>query len=317
MVVNYFLNTKYLTSNFSIPNAVVDDYIRSADGNQLKILLIILRNTSVVPTLEQLSLMSGLSMETVKDALKFWSDNNIICIVNGLSKQMNIKDYKPEILQPSVIMQMSEDSKDIKDLINIAQNIAGNKRLTPYEMSSLISAYNYLGMPKDVILALYSDCRLNNMNTLYFDSVISKWASMGVKTLDDANKYLHTEEYMRNVAKIFKFKYLLPNQRDLVMLWNSSNYPLEIVQYIYDKLSSTHTDKQSEKANIPYINKIISNWISQGIDTIEKVKEFEKSNKLYEFQNSGNTTNKAKTSTSYDLEEYKDFIRTTKRNMGG
>ena len=43
MSINYFLNTKYINSNFAVPNVIVDDYIRSADGDYIKILLIILR----------------------------------------------------------------------------------------------------------------------------------------------------------------------------------------------------------------------------------------------------------------------------------
>lgn len=320
MVINYFLNTKYINNNFSVPNAIVDDYIRSADGNYIKILLIILRNTSVVPTIEQLVLISGLSIESVKSALKFWSDNGIICIVDNLSKTSNLKDYKPELLQPSVIMQLSEDSKDIKDIISVAQSISGNKTLTPYEMSSLISAYNYLGMPKDVILALFSDCKLNNMNTMVFDSTISRWASMGVKTLEDANKYLHTEDYFRNIAKIFNLKYLLPNQKDLVAFWSENNYPLEIVQHVYNVLHNfdmTNTGNQN-KANIFYVNKLISNWISKGINTLDKIKQLESTTNLYDLWSVGNNSSKPKPikQSSYNIEDFKDLIHTTERYMG-
>ena len=311
MSINYFLNTKYINSNFAVPNVIVDDYIRSADGDYIKILLIILRNTSVVPTIEQLVLISGLSIDTVKSALKFWSDNGIICAVDNFSKISDIKNYKPKLLQPSVIMQLSEDSKDIKDIINIAQNISGNKQLTPFEMSSLISAYNYLGMPKDVILALFSDCKLNNMNIMVFDNTISRWASMGVSTLEDANKYLHNEDYFRNVAKIFNLKYLLPNQKELVAFWSENNYPLEIVQHVYDVLHNFDMSKNGgqSKANIFYINKLISNWISKGINTLDRIKQLERTSNLYDLWSAGNNSNNNRnkrgetTISSYNIED--------------
>ena len=50
MQVNYYLNTKYIGNAFYVPNAIVDDYIHSANGNAIKILLIILRNTKVIPS---------------------------------------------------------------------------------------------------------------------------------------------------------------------------------------------------------------------------------------------------------------------------
>ncbi len=311
MSINYFLNTKYINSNFAVPNVIVDDYIRSADGDYIKILLIILRNTSVVPTIEQLVLISGLSIDTVKSALKFWSDNGIICAVDNFSKISDIKNYKPKLLQPSVIMQLSEDSKDIKDIINIAQNISGNKQLTPFEMSSLISAYNYLGMPKDVILALFSDCKLNNMNIMVFDNTISRWASMGVSTLEDANKYLHNEDYFRNVAKIFNLKYLLPNQKELVAFWSENNYPLEIVQHVYDVLHNFDMSNNGgqSKANIFYINKLISNWISKGINTLDRIKQLERTSNLYDLWSAGNNSNNNRnkrgetTISSYNIED--------------
>ena len=311
MSINYFLNTKYINSNFAVPNVIVDDYIRSADGDYIKILLIVLRNTSVVPTIEQLVLISGLSIDTVKSALKFWSDNGIICAVDNFSKISDIKNYKPKLLQPSVIMQLAEDSKDIKDIINIAQNISGNKQLTPFEMSSLISAYNYLGMPKDVILALFSDCKLNNMNIMVFDNTISRWASMGVSTLEDANKYLHNEDYFRNVAKIFNLKYLLPNQKELVAFWSENNYPLEIVQHVYDVLHNFDMSNNGvqSKANIFYINKLISNWISKGINTLDRIKQLERTSNLYDLWSAGNNSNNNRnkrgetTISSYNIED--------------
>ena len=311
MSINYFLNTKYINSNFAVPNIIVDDYIRSADGDYIKILLIILRNTSVVPTIEQLVLISGLSIDTVKSALKFWSDNGIICAVDNFSKISDIKNYKPKLLQPSVIMQLAEDSKDIKDIINMAQNISGNKQLTPFEMSSLISAYNYLGMPKDVILALFSDCKLNNMNIMVFDNTISHWASMGVSTLEDANKYLHNEDYFRNVAKIFNLKYLLPNQKELVAFWSENNYPLEIVQHVYNVLHNFDMSNNGgqSKANIFYINKLISNWISKGINTLDRIKQLERTSNLYDLWSAGNNSNNNRnkrgetTISSYNIED--------------
>ena len=265
MSINYFLNTKYINSNFAVPNVIVDDYIRSADGDYIKILLIVLRNTSVVPTIEQLVLISGLSIDTVKSALKFWSDNGIICAVDNFSKISDIKNYKPKLLQPSVIMQLAEDSKDIKDIINI----------------------------------------------MVFDNTISRWASMGVSTLEDANKYLHNEDYFRNVAKIFNLKYLLPNQKELVAFWSENNYPLEIVQHVYDVLHNFDMSNNGgqSKANIFYINKLISNWISKGINTLDRIKQLERTSNLYDLWSAGNNSNNNRnkrgetTISSYNIED--------------
>lgn len=318
MVVNYFLNTRYLSSNFKVPNAIVDEYIRSADGDALKVLLIILRDTFEVPTLEQISLSSGLSIESVQQALKFWQDKNIIYTSSGSdNKSFDMKDYKPEFLSPSTIMQLSESSKDIRDIINVAQSMSGNKALSPYDISSLISAYNYLNMPKDVILALYSDCKLNNNSMNFFDVTISRWASLGVKSLDDANKQLHTEHYLRQVANIFGLKNLLPTQRNLVVYWSANEYPLEIVKYLFDKYNVPSKDNiQQSKANIYYINKIVTEFIGKGINTLEKVKNFENTHKAYDFQDNGNnSSNKSHQDTSFDLEEWKRFASSTRRIM--
>lgn len=297
MVINYFLNTKYISNNFSVPNIIVDEFIQSADGNALKVLLVILRNAYEVPSLEQLSLSLGISMESVKSSLKFWADNKVISIVDGSTKLSNFKNYKAEMLQPSVILQMSEDDNNIKDILHMAEKIAGGTQLSQYEMSSLISAYNYLGMPKDVILALYSDCKFNNVNMKTFDSIISRWASLGVNNLEDANKYLHSESYGRSVAKIFKLQYLLPSQKDLVSFWNANNFPLELVQYLYDKYSSNKS--LLPKANIRYLNAIICDWISKGINTITKVKQYEKNSNL-KFKDNMTEDDKP----SYNLDEY-------------
>jgi DNA replication protein DnaD len=184
----------------------------------------------------------------------------------------------------------------------MAEKIAGGVRLSQYEMSSLISAYNYLGMPKDVILALYSDCKFNNVNMKSFDSIISNWASLGVNSLDDANKYLNSETYGREVARIFKLQYLLPSQKDLVAYWNAQDFPIELVQYLYDKFSKTGDGKGgvSKKANIRYINAIVCDWIANGINTIEKAQSYE-NNRI---SKSGKVVKDTNDKPSYDLEEY-------------
>lgn len=300
MVISYFLNTKYINNNFSVPNVIVDEFIQSADGNAIKVLLTILRNAYEVPSLEQLSLKLGLSMESIKNALKFWSDNKVITIVDGSTKQSNFKNYKAEMLQPSVMLQMSEDDKNVGDILKTAQQMCNGNQISQYEMSSLISAYSYLGMPKDVILALYSDCKCNNINMKTFDSIISRWASMGVNTLEEANKYLHSEQYGRNVAKIFKLQYLLPAQQEMVSFWNANDFPLELVEYLYNKYASN--ESLLPKANIRYINAIICDWISKGINTLEKVKQYEKN--LNPNDNYINDDDKP----SYNLDAYIDNL---------
>ena len=307
MQVNYYLNTKYIGNAFYVPNAIVDDYIHSANGNAIKILLIILRNTKVIPSLEQLTIQSGLSLESVKQALKFWSDNKVITIVGSSNKKTDYKNYQPEVLSPSVIDEMSNTSNDIKDIIENAKRVTNGQMISPFEISSLISAYDVLGMPKDVILTLYSDCKHNNLNMQLFNSVISKWASMGVKTLEEANYYLCVEDYMRGVAKIFNLNYLLPNQRDIVNFWNAKNISLELVAHVYNSIPDTDSNSlPSSKKSVPYVNAIIRKYINSGLDTLEKVKEYEKN--PYKLNGEHSYSSYSNNEPSYNLAEYERML---------
>ena len=63
------------------------------------------------------------------------------------------------------------------------------------------------------------------------------------------------------------------------------------------------------KANIFYINKLISNWISKGINTLDRIKQLEHTSNLYDLWSAGNNSNNNRnkrgetTISSYNIED--------------
>jgi DNA replication protein DnaD len=128
---------------------------------------------------------------------------------------------------------------------------------------------------------------------------------------------------------IFKLKSLMPTQKEYVNYWHDNDYPLEIVQYLYNKYDAL--DKQQalndpkapkkNQANIFYINKIIQNLLENKVTTMDALKRYEQSHDLdatHKTTNDGYYRKKntsPKIETNYDLDEFRTFIHATKRIM--
>ena len=77
--MNFFVNPISFTSNFSVPSAVVDNYLRIAGAVQLKVLLFALKNISadgIDP--KQVGDALSISAADAGDALNFWADAGIL-----------------------------------------------------------------------------------------------------------------------------------------------------------------------------------------------------------------------------------------------
>lgn len=67
---------------FAVPNALVDRYIKEADGDQLKVMLWLLRHNGRPYAAEDLAAALGITPQRVDTALGFWMKSGLICSVD-------------------------------------------------------------------------------------------------------------------------------------------------------------------------------------------------------------------------------------------
>lgn len=104
--MDYQLDMALYNGIFAVPNAIVDDYLKIASGNTLKVLLTLLRHSGQPVALSTLQESTGLSEHEVYDALAFWSDLEIINIgTSSAICETTIATEKQESTAPIEIPQ--------------------------------------------------------------------------------------------------------------------------------------------------------------------------------------------------------------------
>ena len=79
--MGYKLELGAWSAVFAVPNALVDQYIKEADGDQLKVMLWLLRHNGRPYAAEDLAAALGITPQRVDTALGFWTKSGLICSV--------------------------------------------------------------------------------------------------------------------------------------------------------------------------------------------------------------------------------------------
>ena len=93
------LNLGKWGSIFPVPNSVVDEDIKLATENQLKVLLYVLRHNGDTLTEEILSDKLGINSDDVTDALNFWVSREVLSNTYDLPLRDNASVQKPQETQ--------------------------------------------------------------------------------------------------------------------------------------------------------------------------------------------------------------------------
>ena len=91
------LNIGKWGSIFPVPNSVVDEDIKLATENQLKVLLYVLRHNGDTLTEEILSDKLGINSDDVTDALNFWVSREVLSNTYDLPLRDNASVQKPKV----------------------------------------------------------------------------------------------------------------------------------------------------------------------------------------------------------------------------
>ena len=195
--MGYKLELGAWSAVFAVPNALVDRYIKEADGDQLKVMLWLLRHNGRPYAAEDLAAALGITPQRVDTALGFWMKSGLICSVDtpldtaltpnhvesptAVAPQPKAAPTQPQrptapkrMLRPDglYISERVESSPEIRRLVEEAQNLLG-KTLSPALSGTLIQAHEDYGLPCEVILMLIAYAnKIGRANTSYILSLI-------------------------------------------------------------------------------------------------------------------------------------------------
>ena len=313
---------------FCVPGDVVDHYIRLASAEQLRVLLVLLRDPGQASP-AQIAAFLHISEEAVGDALAFWQQAGILSDSPGAAPQAAsafafappaqaaspapppaVQGSSREIkLDPSEIVHMLEDSGSLRDLFFHAEKLLGTP-LNHMEQRSLVWMHSYLGLSCDIILTLLGYCiSIDKRSLSYAESIAISWVHSDITTLDtvqaEIERLTQAHTFTAAIRRRFEMKRSpTSQQKKYIGQWQSAGYSMELIGYAYEI-----TVESIDKLNFKYIDSILRSWDAKGIRTPEEA--------MKERQNpAGKQTARRSQEKSYsqkELDEMQEYLSVVNR----
>ena len=273
---------------FFVPKAIVDEHLAYVTGQQLKVLLYVLRHTGESLEVEDLAGGLGMSAADVSDALQYWLTTGVLqkddapavktpaapaksATKTGASQKplLEVPDIVPTY--ETVAARLLEDPA-MKGMFQEVQALMG-KTIGYDTQAKLLMMHDTYGLAPEVILTIVDYSVKRGKGVSYMCKVGKNWAEEGVTTLEDAMEKL--EQLSRTDRAWSEFTGLFttnpPKATDarlaLLKKWRFTfGQTPELIYYAYET-----TVEAIDKVNFNYMDKILTRWNEDGLRTPQDV----------------------------------------------
>ena len=178
------------------------------------------------------------------------------------------------------------NNKEIEQLVKMAEATMG-KILTQNDTQAIVSFYDWMGLPADVITMLLSYYKDKPMG--YIEKVAIDWSEKEIDTIEKVDKYMSRhKDYSKIMSYYGVDRRPTEKEEKLIRVWlDEYKTPFELI-----KEACQRTVEKTNGVAVGYTNGILKNWHENGINTIEAVEQMDKqfSSKIENNENSkGNT----------------------------
>lgn len=300
-----------------LSNVFIDKYMTAARGEFVKVYILLLKcTTSGEPGVSSdiIAAKLGLLESDVTNALRYWNNEGVIKLIPidkmnnfevefiNLSQVESTENEKVNLLSALEKNSNKDMLKDIESLLN--------RPLSNKEIEMYLSWTHELGFSLELILFLIEYCVSKDKRTAnYIESVALAWHDSGIKSIEDANKYMARFEdkwvKIRSILEYLGIKNddIMKPQQDIIEKWLFTyNFPIEVILRACDICF-----ERINKANFKYIDGILANWFKLDLKTLKDIdarddKPQQKSNAQSKPVN--RTSNKSMKFTNYSQREY-------------
>lgn len=306
--MEFSLNAGEWNSVFAVPSSIVDRYLLIAGENSLKLILFLLRHGGERFTAEQLRMELGFRrVGELEDAALFWVERGIIRAESGeltpaspensaaaqpaentaaqpvqekKSTARKVDSGSAIVYSPADIAGRIKQDPAVNYLFSEAQTLYGRPLRNP-ESQLVISLVDYYGLPAEVSALLLKYCfSIGKSTPGYIKSVAQTWTDEEITDAESADRMLakleranSTEETLRREMGM-QTKFVKP-QLEFIKKWSVEwGFSTEMILLAHE-ISQTNTGS----LNFPYMNKILMNWHSEGIATLEAAEKSSKEHK--------------------------------------
>ncbi len=262
-------------SFFLVPSELVDLYLDTASELEIKVMLYLLRNGGKLLSDTELAKKFGVSSEDIFAAIEFWVKNGVILKKNErYSINFSAKDSRPNY-SADVIAKRIENDEKLKDLINGVENLYG-KMLSPTELNSLMTLYEWDGISAELILLIISYCKENGKKGFkYIEKTAIEWFESGIDSVEKAEAKINDIERKKTneftVQKIIgaENRALTAKEKEVIAQWiGELGLSTELIEKAYET-----TVEKTGKYSVSYMNTVLKSWSTRGVTSVSDLEK--------------------------------------------
>jgi len=270
---------------FAVPNSLIDNYIKIATGDNLKVLLYCLRYTGQVLSVGEISRSTGIAPDNVTTSIAFWEqrlkDEAFIKDINATQstyqqptaiKDENVK-ASVELLErdydysPKEISDIIKSNSDVDYLFKRCEELYG-RLLKHNEQKALAVIIEDVGMNPEVALMLIVYCfSIGKTTTGYIKKLAKRWIEQGVDSHELADERIkRLTEYNSvegELKRLLEIKAIPDAQKPLFEKWlYEYGFSVEIIYLAYQK-----TLEKTGKLQYTFMDKVLTG-LKEGVSVL-------------------------------------------------
>ena len=284
--MNYKLNLGCWGSVFAVPTALVDDFIVVSSGENIKILLFLLRNSEKGFSAEEMAKQLSLSVNQVEDGIAYWCQRGILAENEGelspaqgnVEKPVNMSSVRKTELRripdftPKEIAGTVRGNDKAGLLFTYCEKMYG-RALKHNEQNTLMVILEDAGMPVEVAMLMLEYCFWAGKTTpAYMRTLALDWMEREINTIERAEAQILELKNLNSAENRFRKMFSVTSafskaQREYIDVWvNKYCFSDDMINEAY-QLTLNNTGKLA----FPYMNKLLSSWHDKGYTTPEQL----------------------------------------------
>ncbi len=299
------LHTGSTTQVTCVTNSFIDNYMKDANGEFVKIYIYLLRNLGREGIDFSISDMADDLNHTEKDilrALAYWAgvgllhleynENNELVGIWFLDEASKVVPMKKPSTAPATTVKTEKDKpgyspeqiaafssdETVKELLYVAARFVGHP-LSMNETTTLLFWYDQLQMDPDLIEHLIVHCVENNHTSFsYMNSIAIAWADEGITTVDQAQNATKVySDLYRTVSKAFGIsgRALIDAELAYIEKWAGMyGFSAELINE-----ACTRTILAINKPDFKYADSILLRWYNSGVKSTADLKPLDEAHK--------------------------------------
>lgn len=272
--------TNHVQSDTTVlENKFIDQYMAKANGEYVKVYLLLLRHLNMPTGTLTVSRIADLLELTEKDvirALDYWKEQGLLDYERSANAAPAISAEVPlpavQAPAPAVpSIQQYKNRKEFRELLFVAEQYLG-KTLSTTDVDTLTYFYETLHMSSDLIEYLIEYCVENGHKSMhYIQKVGLSWHERQITTVEEAKS--GTLLYNRNcysVLNAFGIKGRAPAASELAYIkkWNEEyGFSLDIiVEACHRTINTIH------QPSFDYADSILKNWLEKDVHHLKDIR---------------------------------------------